>query len=220
MALAAAKLAVLAEQQLRDAEAELSSNSDDDNDRYDDRYEGAKGGGGVRLDRRRSRVASPRSTSPIARSSDIHVDVDAADMDDGSDVAVDVDAGSDVAVDVATTDSAAADSFYAADDFDTITVGGPRGSSYRVSDAGGLDGAPDLGDAELEALYVRSYERALMRAEAERGGERAAAEEAVTHRAAADGARVTVRLPNAATRATRFAPGGERRGTPPRPPSS
>ena len=35
-------------------------------------------------------VASPRSTSPIARSSDIHVDVDAADMDDGSDVAVDV----------------------------------------------------------------------------------------------------------------------------------
>ena len=108
MALAAAKLAVLAEQQLRDAEAELSSNSDDDNDRYDDRYEGSKGGG-VRLDRAlASRV--PRSTSPIARSSDIHVDVDAADMDDGSDVAVDVDAGSDVAVDVATTDSAAADS--------------------------------------------------------------------------------------------------------------
>ena len=142
-------------------------------------------------------------------------------------MAVDVDAGSDVAVDVATTDSAAADSFYAADDFDTITVGGPRGSSYRVSDAGGLDGAPDLGDAELEALYTRSYERALMRAEAERAA-RAAAEraaraeaaaEAESHRGAADdGSRVTVRLPNAATRATRVAsPGGETLVKPPRP---
>ena len=142
----------------------------------------------------------------------MNVAVDAVDGDVGPvDVAVDVDAGAaDGAVDVAASD-------LAADDFDTITVGGPRGSSYRVSDAGGLDGAPDLGDAELEALYTRSYERALMRAEAERAAAAAAAAAAESERAAAE-ARVTVRLPNAATRATRFAPaGGETRGKPPRP---
>ena len=214
VAAAAAKLAALTGQQLQDAEAQISSDySDEEEDAAGD---GSKGGG-VQLDRR---PRSP-STSPTA-ASDVNVAVDAAGVDVGPvDVAVDVDAGSaDVAVDVAASD-------LAADDFDTITVGGPRGSSYRVSDAGGLDGAPDLGDAELEALYTRSYERALMRAEAERAA-RAAAEraaraeaaaEAESHRGAADdGSRVTFRLPNAATRATRFAPpGGETRVKPPRP---
>jgi hypothetical protein len=91
--------------------------------------------------------------------------------------------------------------------FDTITVPN-SGASYRVSDAGGLDGAiTDLGDAELEALYARSYERALMRADAEAAI--AETRERVERRSGRPA--VNVRAPSAATRATRF-------GAPPRPP--
>ena len=89
--------------------------------------------------------------------------------------------------------------------FDTITVPN-SGASYRVSDAGGLDGAiTDLGDAELEALYARSYERALMRADAE------AAIAETRERVGRRSSPASVRAPSAATRATRF-------GAPPRPP--
>ena len=214
VALAAAKLAILAEQQLRDAEAELSSNSDGDDD--DDEFmkelaetgkggadggmgSGAStpgGGGGVRLDRgaRGTRVTSEREvgdgtmSSALVGLSDVEIglgDVDAPPGTYGSEGRGDSN-----------------------DDlFDTITVPN-SGASYRVSDAGGLDGAiTDLGDAELEALYARSYERALMRADAEAAI--AETRERVGRRSG--GPAVNVRAPSAATRATRF-------GAPPRPP--
>ena len=220
VALAAAKLAILAEQQLRDAEAELSSNSDGDDD--DDEFmkelagtgkggadgggvggSGAStpgGGGGVRLDRggrgsgersgrsERDSVGDGTMSSALVGLSDVEIglgDVDAPPGTYGSEGRGDSN-----------------------DDlFDTITVPN-SGASYRVSDAGGLDGAiTDLGDAELEALYARSYERALMRADAEAAI--AETRERVGRRSG--GPAVNVRAPSAATRATRF-------GAPPRPP--
>ena len=219
VALAAAKLAILAEQQLRDAEAELSSNSDGDDD--DDEFmkelaetgkggadggvggSGAStpgGGAGVRLDRGgrgtgRSglkesgrEVGDGTMSSALVGLSDVEIglgDVDAPPGTYGSEGRGDSN-----------------------DDlFDTITVPN-SGASYRVSDAGGLDGAiTDLGDAELEALYARSYERALMRADAEAAI--AETRERVERRSGRPA--VNVRAPSAATRATRF-------GAPPRPP--
>mmetsp|Transcript_9499 Transcript_9499/g.43258 ORF Transcript_9499/g.43258 Transcript_9499/m.43258 type:complete len:774 (-) Transcript_9499:80-2401(-) len=219
VALAAAKLAILAEQQLRDAEAELSSNGDGDDD--DDEFmkelaetgkggadgggvggSGAStpgGGGGVRLDRggrdtgarlkeSEREVGDGTLSSALVGLSDVEIglgDVDAPPGTYGSEGRGDSN-----------------------DDlFDTITVPN-SGASYRVSDAGGLDGAiTDLGDAELEALYARSYERALMRADAEAAI--AETRERVGRRSG--GTAVNVRAPSAATRATRF-------GAPPRPP--
>ena len=218
VALAAAKLAILAGQQLRDAEAELSSNSDDDDD---DEFmkelaetgkggadgggvggSGAStpgGGGGVRLDRggrdtgarlkeSGREVGDGTLSSALVGLSDVEIglgDVDAPPGTYGSEGRGDSN-----------------------DDlFDTITVPN-SGASYRVSDAGGLDGAiTDLGDAELEALYARSYERALMRADAEAAI--AETRERVERRSGRPA--VNVRAPSAATRATRF-------GAPPRPP--
>ena len=221
VALAAAKLAILAEQQLRDAEAELSSNSDGDDDDDDEFLKelaetgkggadgggvggsGAStpgGGGGVRLDRggrgsgersgrsERDSVGDGTMSSALVGLSDVEIglgDVDAPPGTYGSEGRGDSN-----------------------DDlFDTITVPN-SGASYRVSDAGGLDGAiTDLGDAELEALYARSYERALMRADAEAAI--AETRERVERRSGRPA--VNVRAPSAATRATRF-------GAPPRPP--
>jgi hypothetical protein len=217
VALAAAKLAILAEQQLRDAEAELSSNSDGDDD--DDEFmkelagtgkggadgggvggSGAStpgGGGGVRLDRggrgaRRGtserEVGDGTMSSALVGLSDVEIGLGELDAPPGA-------YGSEGRGD-------------SNDDlFDTITVPN-SGASYRVSDAGGLDGAiTDLGDAELEALYARSYERALMRADAEAAI--AETRERVERRSGRPA--VNVRAPSAATRATRF-------GAPPRPP--
>ena len=218
VALAAAKLAILAEQQLRDAEAELSSNSDGDDD--DDEFmkelaetgkggadgggvggSGAStpgGGGGVRLDR------GGRDTG--ARLKESGREVGDGTLSSALVGLSDVEIGlGDVDAPPGTYGSSRGDSN---DDlFDTITVP-TSGASYRVSDAGGLDGAiTDLGDAELEALYARSYERALMRADAEAAI--AETRERVGRRSG--GPAVNVRAPSAATRATRF-------GAPPRPP--
>ena len=211
VALAAAKLAILAEQQLRDAEAELSSNSDGDDD--DDEFmkelaetgkggadggmgSGAStpgGGGGVRLDRgargtSEREVGDGTMSSALVGLSDVEIGLGELDAPPGT-------YGSEGRGD-------------SNDDlFDTITVPN-SGASYRVSDAGGLDGAiTDLGDAELEALYARSYERALMRADAEAAI--AETRERVGRRSG--GPAVNVRAPSAATRATRF-------GAPLRPP--
>ena len=218
VALAAAKLAILAEQQLRDAEAELSSNSDGDDD--DDEFmkelaetgkggadggvggSGAStpgGGGGVRLDRggrgsgersgrsERDSVGDGTMSSALVGLSDVEIGLGDVDAPPGTYGSSRGDSNDDL--------------------FDTITVP-TSGASYRVSDAGGLDGAiTDLGDAELEALYARSYERALMRADAEAAI--AETRERVERRSG--GPAVNVRAPSAATRATRF-------GAPPRPP--
>ena len=211
VALAAAKLAILAEQQLRDAEAELSSNSDGDDD--DDEFmkelaetgkggadggmgSGAStpgGGGGVRLDRgargtSEREVGDGTMSSALVGLSDVEIGLGELDAPPG-------------------TYSSEGRGDSNDDLFDTITVPN-SGASYRVSDAGGLDGAiTDLGDAELEALYARSYERALMRADAEAAI--AETRERVGRRSG--GPAVNVRAPSAATRATRF-------GAPPRPP--
>ena len=217
VALAAAKLAILAEQQLRDAEAELSSNSDgDDDDEFmKELAETGKGGadgggvggsgastpgggGGVRLDR------GGRDTG--ARLKESGREVGDGTLSSALVGLSDVEIGlGDVDAPPGTYGSSRGDSN---DDlFDTITVP-TSGASYRVSDAGGLDGAiTDLGDAELEALYARSYERALMRADAEAAI--AETRERVERRSG--GPAVNVRAPSAATRATRF-------GAPPRPP--
>jgi hypothetical protein len=212
VALAAAKLAILAEQQLRDAEAELSSNSDGDDDDDDEFMKelagtgkggadgggvggsGAStpgGGGGVRLDRgargtSEREVGDGTMSSALVGLSDVEIGLGELDAPPGT-------YGSEGRGD-------------SNDDlFDTITVPN-SGASYRVSDAGGLDGAiTDLGDAELEALYARSYERALMRADAE------AAIAETRERAGRRSSPASVRAPSAATRATRF-------GAPPRPP--
>ena len=217
VALAAAKLAILAEQQLRDAEAELSSNGDGDDDDDDEFLKelaetgkggadgggvggsGAStpgGGGGVRLDRggrgagrgtTEREVGDGTMSSALVGLSDVEIGLGDVDAPPGTYGSSRGDSNDDL--------------------FDTITVP-TSGASYRVSDAGGLDGAiTDLGDAELEALYARSYERALMRADAEAAI--AETRERVERRSG--GPAVNVRAPSAATRATRF-------GAPPRPP--
>jgi len=53
------------------------------------------------------------------------------------------------------------------EDFDTVTIG-DTGFQYKVR-AGGLDGAPDLGDDELDKLYSESW-RAAMQVELGGGG--------------------------------------------------
>lgn len=89
-------------------------------------------------------------------------------------------------------------------DFDTITIG-ETGFSYKVR-AGGLDGAPDLGDEELDKLYSESW-RAAMEVELGAGAGGGAKRNALAGGGNFGGgaAAVSIQLPSVAQRAAREA---------------
>ena len=89
------------------------------------------------------------------------------------------------------------------DDFDTVTIG-ETGFQYKVR-AGGLDGAPDLGDEELDRLYSESW-RAAMQVELgghHGGNNKRNALAGGGNLGGADGRAVAITLPSLPERAAR-----------------